>query len=70
MPDPGSYTCSEIHTRAICDEVGERLRVLLDRTETPPPPRLMALLLMLQLSELKAASGSSSQHKARSATAA
>jgi hypothetical protein len=53
MPDPGPRTCSEIHTRAICDEVGERLRFLLDRSETPVPQRLLALLLRLQLNELK-----------------
>jgi hypothetical protein len=53
MPDPGSCTSSEIHTRAICDEVGERLRFLLDRSETPVPQRLLALLLRLQLNELK-----------------
>jgi hypothetical protein len=45
---------SDVHARAICDEVGERLRVLLDRSQTPPPPRILALLLQLQLSELKA----------------
>ena len=58
MPDPGtcilsSCTLSDVHARAICDEVGERLRVLLDRSQTPPPPRILALLLQLQLSELK-----------------
>jgi hypothetical protein len=55
MSDSSSCTCSEIHTRAICDEVGERLRILLDQSQTPPPPQLLALLLKLQLSELKAA---------------
>jgi len=55
MPDPGSCSCSDVHARAICDEVGERLRILLDRSQTPPPPRILALLLRLQLSELKAA---------------
>jgi hypothetical protein len=53
MPDISSCTCTEVHTRAICEEMGERLRVLLDRTQTPPPPKLLALLLRLQLSELK-----------------
>ncbi len=55
MPDPGSCSLSDVHARAICDEMGERLRVLLDRSQTPPPPRIQALLLRLQLSELKAA---------------
>ena len=54
MPDQSSCTCSEIRTRAICDEVGERLRVLLDRSQIPPPPKIQALLLQLQLSELRA----------------
>ena len=53
MPDPASCTCSDVHARAICDEVGERLRPLLDRTQTPPPPRIQALLLRLQLNELR-----------------
>jgi hypothetical protein len=54
MPDPGSCTCSDVHTRAICDEIGERLRVLLDRSQTPPPQEILTLLLRLQLTELKA----------------
>jgi hypothetical protein len=54
MLDPSSCTCSEVHTRAICDEVGERLRILLDRSQTPPPQKILALLLRLQLSELNA----------------
>jgi hypothetical protein len=54
MPNPGSYSRCENHYRAICDEVGERLRVfLLDRSDTPAPPRIQALLLRLQLNELK-----------------
>jgi hypothetical protein len=54
MPDQSSCTFSEVHTRAICHEVGDRLRFLLDRSQTPPPPRMLALLLQLQLSELRA----------------
>jgi hypothetical protein len=54
MADLSDCTCSDVHTRAICDEVGERLRVLLDRSQTPPPPRILALLLQFQLAELKA----------------
>ena len=53
MAEPSDCTCSDVHTRAICDEVGERLRVLLDRSQTPPPPRMLALLLQLQLAEMK-----------------
>ena len=55
MPDSRSCTSNELHTRAICDEIGERLRIMLDRSQTPPPPKMLALLLQLQLNELKAA---------------
>ena len=67
MPDPGSCTLSDVHTRAICDEVGERLRILLDRSQTPPPPRILSLLLLLQLSELKTPDA---ERRARTSTAA
>jgi hypothetical protein len=53
MPDLSSCTCREVHVRAICEEVGERLRIMLDRTQTPPPQKILALLLRLQLTELK-----------------
>ena len=69
MPDPSSCTCSEVHTRAICDEVGERLRILLDRSQTPPSQKILALLLRLQLSELKAAP-LASERQSQSSTAA
>ena len=52
MSDKSVCNCSQVHARAICEEVGERLRVLLDRTQTPTPPRLLALLLRFQLQEL------------------
>ncbi len=61
MPKTSSCNCSDVHTRAICDEVGERLRILLDRTQTPTPPRLLALLLRLQMNELQAPSASTEQ---------
>ena len=32
------------HMRAICEEIGERLRPTLDRTALDPPARLVALL--------------------------
>jgi hypothetical protein len=35
------------HCRAICDEIGERLRMMLDREATALPPRLQVLLLRL-----------------------
>jgi hypothetical protein len=53
MPDQSPCAFSDVHTRAICDDVGDRLRFLLDRSQTPPAPRILALLLQLQLSELR-----------------
>ena len=46
--------CSELridslHCRAICDEIGERLRIVLDREPAALPPRLQ--LLMERLAE-------------------
>lgn len=35
------------HCRAICDEIGERLRVILDREAVPLPPRLQMLMQRL-----------------------
>ena len=35
------------HCRAICDEIGERLRMILDREAAPLPPRLQLLMLRL-----------------------
>jgi hypothetical protein len=34
----------EKHMRAICDEIGERLQFMLDRTVQDPPAKLIALL--------------------------
>jgi hypothetical protein len=42
------------HCQAICDEIGARLRVILDRETTAMPPRLQALLLRLAAQELSA----------------
>ena len=36
---------SSQHCRAICNEVGERLRYYLDRSSTSVPPRLQQLAL-------------------------
>ena len=47
---------SSRHCRAICDEVGERLRQYLDRSSTAPSQKIMALLRELALSELEAPS--------------
>jgi hypothetical protein len=38
------------HCRAICDEIGDRLRIILDREPSEIPPRLR--LLMDRLAEL------------------
>jgi hypothetical protein len=38
------------HCRAICDEIGERLRILLDKETSEIPPRLR--LLINRLAEL------------------
>lgn len=35
------------HCRAICDEIGDRLRVILDREAAPLPPRLLMLMQRL-----------------------
>ena len=70
MLDRSPCACNEVHTRAICDEVGERLRILLDRTQTPTPPRLLALLLRLQLNELQAARSDSAELVPKSKSAA
>ena len=35
------------HCRAICDEIGERLRMVLDREAAPLPPRLQLLMARL-----------------------
>jgi hypothetical protein len=40
------------HCRAICDEIGERLRVILDRETTALPPRLQVLMLRLAAQDL------------------
>ena len=32
------------HCRAICDEIGERLRMILDHEAAPLPPRLQLLM--------------------------
>jgi hypothetical protein len=40
------------HCRAICDEIGEHLRVILDRETTALPPRLQVLMLRLAAQDL------------------
>jgi hypothetical protein len=41
-----------LHCRAICEEIGDRLRIMLDREATPLPPRLQVLMLRLAAQEL------------------
>jgi hypothetical protein len=36
------------HCKAICDEIGDRLRFYLDRSSSDLPPRLLELLRQLQ----------------------
>jgi len=40
------------HCRAICDEIGDRLRMILDREATALPPRLQVLMLRLAEQDL------------------
>jgi hypothetical protein len=40
------------HCRAICEEIGERLREVLDREATALPPRLQVLMLRLAVQDL------------------
>jgi hypothetical protein len=40
------------HCRAICDEIGERLHLILDRETTDLPPRLQVLMLRLAAQDL------------------
>lgn len=42
------------HCQAVCDEIGARLRIMLDREAAPMPPRLQSLLLRLAAQELAA----------------
>jgi hypothetical protein len=44
------------HFRAICDEVGERLRQHIDRTTTSPSRKILGLLRELEIRELEAPS--------------
>jgi hypothetical protein len=40
------------HCRAICEEIGERLRIMLDREAMALPPRLQVLMLRLAAQDL------------------
>ena len=55
MPiDHENLRLDHTHCRAICDEIGARLRVMLDREATAMPPRLQVLMLRLAAQELSA----------------
>ncbi|WP_035654894.1 hypothetical protein [Bradyrhizobium sp. STM 3809] len=47
----GIENLSHKYCRAICDEIGDRLRFYLDRTSSNMPPRLLELLRQLEGSE-------------------
>jgi hypothetical protein len=49
-PQSAALKLNSVHCRAICEEVGERLRILLDREAGAIPPRLQ--LLVHRLAEL------------------
>jgi hypothetical protein len=44
------------HCRAICDEIGERLRQHIDRTTTSPSRKLLELLQEFEIREIEAPS--------------
>ena len=44
MSQPWSAGVQQNHMRAICEEIGDRLRFMLDRTAQEPPGRLVAVL--------------------------
>lgn len=52
MGPNGRVRIDTSHCRAICDEIGERLRMILDREATALPPRLQVLMLRLAAQDL------------------
>jgi hypothetical protein len=48
MSQSWSDAVSKKHMRAICQEIGDRLRYMLNRTAEELPPRLAALLRRFQ----------------------
>ena len=57
------------HCRAICDEIGERLREVLDRQATALPPRLQVLMLRLAAQDLAGSPSIASINDVRDAMA-
>jgi hypothetical protein len=53
MPNraPTVALLDHVHCRAICDEIGERLRNILDRDASTMPPRILMLLDQLAQSD-------------------
>jgi hypothetical protein len=47
----GAVYISSKHCRAICDEVGQRLRQHIDQTQTAPSRRILTLLRDLEARE-------------------
>jgi hypothetical protein len=52
----GAVRIGSKHCRAICEEVGERLRQHIDRTTASPSQRILELLRAIELLELEAPS--------------
>lgn len=51
MADHNEVTVSSRHLRAICEEVGYRIRLHLDSTSTDASPQLRSLLLRFEQSD-------------------
>ncbi len=51
MADHNEVRVSTRHLRAICEEIGYRMRLHLDRTSADPSPQLRSLLLRFEQSE-------------------
>ena len=49
----GTVRIGSKHCRAICDEIGERLRQHIDSTTTSPPHRILELLREFEMQELQ-----------------
>jgi hypothetical protein len=53
---PVQLHLDRVHCRAICEEIGDRLRTVLDRTQPGLPPRLKVLLAALEAQDLNSPS--------------
>ncbi|HXI06097.1 MAG: hypothetical protein ACRC1G_05000 [Bradyrhizobium sp.] len=52
MGQSGEPKLDSLHCRAICEEIGERLRIMLDVEASALPPRLQVLMLRLAAQEM------------------